>query len=127
MDIYVILIIVGLFLICYFRRNIKEQFENVIMSNGLPVMEESQDKIKISGSDIITQTISGKSNNEWISTGVNSNKYYPISYFVKGDWKVKMKNEKDLWFVFIYDTTYEKLSMDVSMKITFIDRKHLNN
>jgi len=126
MNIYVILLIIGLILIFYFRQNIKEKFENVVMTNGLSVSEESQDKIKIGGSDVITQTITGKSNTEWISTGVNSNIYYPVSYFVKGDWKVKMKNENNLWYVFIYDTTYEKLSIDVTMKITFINRKSIN-
>jgi hypothetical protein len=126
MEVYVIILIIILCFLFYFRGDIKEHFESVIMTNGQPVIEDLQDKIKFSGTDVIVRTIAGKSNVNWIPTDVNSETYYPISYFVKGDWKVRMKNEDGQWHIYIYDTTYEKLSIDVSIKITFINRKNIN-
>jgi len=123
---YVIIVIVILCLFIYFRKNIKESFENVIMTNGSKVEVDIQDKVKVGG-DVIVKVVNGKSNTEWISTEINSNNYYPISYFVKGDWKVRMKDENGMWYVYIYDTTYEKLSVDVSISITFVNRSSIKN
>lgn len=138
-DILLIILIILLisFVIC---KNNKEHFDqipktgeinsvlqNKIMSNGEPINEPVKQISKHNEqlNNVLIKKIKTKTNTDWFNTNVSINEYIPISYKIQGDWKIKIKELDGWYYIFVFDSTYEKMSIDIDVDIIFINKKNV--